>query len=84
MPAHAGLNDNGPGNIRIIRYSDILLLAAEAYNETSKPAKQEYLNLVEPEPGPSYDFKGCDYSQENSEKIYIMSAVISDGTASLV
>jgi len=47
VPAHAGLNDNGPGNIRILRYSDILLLAAEAYNEEGNPGKAlEYLNLV--------------------------------------
>jgi starch-binding outer membrane protein, SusD/RagB family len=37
VPAHPGLQDNGPGNIRILRYSDILLLAAEAKNEMSKP-----------------------------------------------
>jgi hypothetical protein len=36
VPAHPGLQDNGPGNIRIIRYSDILLLAAEAKNEQGK------------------------------------------------
>lgn len=47
VPAHAGLQDNGPGNIRILRYADILLLAAEAYNETGNPGKAlEYLNLV--------------------------------------
>ena len=47
VPKHAGLNDNGPGNIRIIRYSDILLLAAEAYNETGNSAVAlDYLNQV--------------------------------------
>jgi hypothetical protein len=47
VPAHSGLQDNGPGNIRILRYADILLLAAEAHNETSNPTKAlEYLNLV--------------------------------------
>ncbi|HSF90410.1 MAG TPA: RagB/SusD family nutrient uptake outer membrane protein [Saprospiraceae bacterium] len=47
VPAHAGLQDNGPGNIRILRYSDILLLGAEAYNEENNPAKAlEYLNMV--------------------------------------
>ncbi|MFN0036987.1 MAG: RagB/SusD family nutrient uptake outer membrane protein, partial [Saprospiraceae bacterium] len=39
VPAHPGLQDNGPGNIRVIRYSDILLLAAEAKNELMKPAE---------------------------------------------
>jgi hypothetical protein len=39
VPAHPGLQDNGPGNIRLIRYSDILLLAAEAKNELNKPAE---------------------------------------------
>jgi starch-binding outer membrane protein, SusD/RagB family len=47
VPAHSGLQDNGPGNIRILRYSDILLLGAEAYNEENNPAKAlEYLNIV--------------------------------------
>lgn len=47
VPAHAGLQDNGPGNIRILRYADILLLAAEAYNETGNSGKAlEYLNMV--------------------------------------
>lgn len=47
VPLHAGLNDNGPGNIRILRYSDILLLAAEAYNEVGNPGKAlEYLNEI--------------------------------------
>jgi len=39
VPAHSGLQDNGPGNIRVIRYSDILLLAAEAKNELNKAAE---------------------------------------------
>lgn len=47
VPAHSGLQDNGPGNIRILRYADILLLAAEALNETGNTMKAlEYLNLV--------------------------------------
>lgn len=47
VPAHAGLQDNGPGNLRLLRYSDILLLAAEAYNEEGNPAKAlEYLNMI--------------------------------------
>lgn len=36
VPAHPGLQDNGPGNIRVQRYSDVLLLAAEAKNELMK------------------------------------------------
>ncbi len=47
VPAHAGLQDNGPGNIRILRYADILLMAAEALNENGKPAQAlQYLNQV--------------------------------------
>lgn len=47
VPAHAGLQDNGPGNIRILRYADILLLAAEALNELNQPANAlNYLNQV--------------------------------------
>ncbi|MDQ3016393.1 MAG: RagB/SusD family nutrient uptake outer membrane protein [Bacteroidota bacterium] len=47
VPAHAGLQDNGPGNIRILRYADILLISAEAYNEIGDPGKaQTYLNQV--------------------------------------
>lgn len=47
VPAHSGLQDNGPGNIRILRYADILLLAAEALNENGKPAEAlVHLNKV--------------------------------------
>jgi hypothetical protein len=47
VPSHPGLQDNGPGNIRILRYADILLIAAEAYNEIGNPSKAlEYLNMV--------------------------------------
>ncbi|MBK9254641.1 MAG: RagB/SusD family nutrient uptake outer membrane protein [Saprospiraceae bacterium] len=38
VPRHPGLQDNGPGNIRILRYSDVLLLTAEAYNEAGRSA----------------------------------------------
>jgi hypothetical protein len=42
-----GLQDNGPGNIRIMRYADILLLAAEALNENGKSSEALiYLNQV--------------------------------------
>ena len=44
VPAHTGLQDNGPGNIRILRYADVLLLAAEAKNELGKTA--EALSLL--------------------------------------
>lgn len=47
VPAHTGLQDNGPGNIRILRYADILLLAAEAANENGKTADAlMYLNMI--------------------------------------
>jgi hypothetical protein len=47
VPEHAGLQDNGPGNIRLLRYADILLLAAEAQNELGNTSKaREYLNMV--------------------------------------
>ena len=47
VPAHSGLQDNGPGNVRIIRYADILLLAAEAFNELGMTGKaRDYLNQV--------------------------------------
>lgn len=47
VPSHPGLQDNGPGNIRILRYADILLLAAEAYNEIGNSSKAlEYINMV--------------------------------------
>ena len=47
VPSHPGLQDNGPGNIRIIRYADVLLLAAEALNENGKSAQAlTYLNMV--------------------------------------
>ena len=47
VPSHTGLQDNGPGNIRILRYADILLLAAEALNENGKPGEAlVYINQV--------------------------------------
>ncbi len=47
VPAHPGLQDNGPGNIRILRYADILLLAAEALNENGKSSEAlVHLNQV--------------------------------------
>jgi starch-binding outer membrane protein, SusD/RagB family len=47
VPNHAGLQDNGPGNIRILRYADVLLLAAEALNETNQSGEAlVYLNKV--------------------------------------
>ena len=46
-PNHPGLQDNGPSNIRILRYADVLLMAAEALNENGKPAQALiYLNQV--------------------------------------
>lgn len=39
VPSHSGLQDNGPGNVRVLRYSDILLLAAEAKNEQGKASE---------------------------------------------
>ncbi|KAA3636810.1 MAG: RagB/SusD family nutrient uptake outer membrane protein [Bacteroidetes bacterium] len=45
--SHPGFQENGPGNIRILRYADVLLMAAEALNENDKPEQAlVYLNLV--------------------------------------
>lgn len=47
VPGHPGLQDNGPGNIRVLRYSDVLLLASEALNENGKASEALiYLNQV--------------------------------------
>ncbi|WP_367388610.1 RagB/SusD family nutrient uptake outer membrane protein [Lewinella sp. LCG006] len=47
VPEHTGGNGNGPGNIRILRYADVLLIAAEALNENGKtPMALTYINLV--------------------------------------
>ncbi|MBK7410516.1 MAG: RagB/SusD family nutrient uptake outer membrane protein [Saprospirales bacterium] len=47
VPAHPGLQDNGPGNIRILRYADVLLMMAEAINEQNRPDDAlPYLNMV--------------------------------------
>jgi starch-binding outer membrane protein, SusD/RagB family len=47
VPSHPGLQDNGPGNIRLLRYADILLLAAEASNEINDtPLALNYLNQI--------------------------------------
>lgn len=47
VPQPPGGNGNGPGNIRILRYADVLLIAAEALNENGKPQEAlTYLNQV--------------------------------------
>lgn len=47
VPTHPGGNGSGPGNIRLLRYADVLLIAAEAANENGKTADAlKYLNLV--------------------------------------
>jgi tetratricopeptide (TPR) repeat protein len=47
VESHPGLQDNGPGNIRILRYADVLLMAAEALNEINNPTEAlKYLNQV--------------------------------------
>jgi starch-binding outer membrane protein, SusD/RagB family len=44
---HPGLQDNGPGNIRLLRYADILLLCAEAANELNNNQKAlDYVNMT--------------------------------------
>lgn len=46
-PAHVGFQENGPGNIRLLRYADVLLIAAEALNENGKPQEALiYLNQI--------------------------------------
>lgn len=45
--AHPGFQENGQGNIRILRYADVLLIAAEAMNENNKPEEAlVFLNEV--------------------------------------
>lgn len=47
VPTHPGGNGNGPGNIRLMRYADVLLIAAEAANENGKTSTAlNYLNQV--------------------------------------
>ena len=42
-----GLGQEGGGNIRILRYADVLLMAAEALNEIGRPSEAlDYLNMV--------------------------------------
>jgi hypothetical protein len=45
--AHPGFQENGQGNIRLLRYADVLLMAAEALNENNKPEEAlVFLNMV--------------------------------------
>lgn len=47
VPDHPGSNPNGPGNIRRLRYADVLLMAAEAMNENGNPTQAlEFLNQI--------------------------------------
>jgi len=46
-PAPSGDNFEGQGNLRLIRYADVLLMAAEALNENNNPTQAlVYLNMV--------------------------------------
>src|SRR5690606_25786734 len=47
VPAHVGLQDHGPGNQRLLRYSDVILILAEALNEQGRAGDAlTYLNMV--------------------------------------
>lgn len=47
VPEHVGFQENSPGNIRLLRYADVLLIAAEALNENGKSQDAlVYLNQV--------------------------------------
>lgn len=47
QPLPPGGNGNGSSNIRLLRYADVLLMAAEALNENGKPTDAlKYLNQV--------------------------------------
>ncbi len=47
VPDHPGTNGNGPGNIRRLRFADIILMAAEACNENGKTDQAlMYLNMI--------------------------------------
>lgn len=47
VPQPVGGNGNGPGNIRILRFADVLLIGAEAHNENNNPTTAlNYLNQV--------------------------------------
>ncbi len=47
VPEHPGGNGNGPGNIRLLRYSDVLLMMAEVLNENGKSAESlTFINQV--------------------------------------
>lgn len=46
-PSPSGDNFEGQGNLRLVRYADVLLMAAEALNENGKSAEAlTYLNMV--------------------------------------
>ena len=75
VPSHPGLQDNGPGNIRILRYADILLLGAEALNELGQSGKAlEYLNMIRARARGTNNFILPDITTTNQselrEKIY--------------
>ncbi len=47
VPQHVGFQENGPGNIRLLRYSDVLLILAEALNEQGRATEAlVYVNMV--------------------------------------
>lgn len=47
VPSHVGFQENGPGNIRLLRYADVLLILAEALNELGRSSEAlTYVNMV--------------------------------------
>jgi starch-binding outer membrane protein, SusD/RagB family len=70
VPEHPGLQDNGPGNIRILRYADILLLAAEAANEVNNNGKAlQYVNTIRKRARGNNNFILQDLTLNNQEAL---------------
>lgn len=70
VPNHSGLQDNGPGNLKLIRYADVLLLAAEANNETGNSTKaKEYVNMIRKRARGSNNFILNDITTSNQAEL---------------
>lgn len=70
IPSFVGFQENGGGNIRILRYSDVLLILAEALNEQGNAAEAlTYVNMVRARARGSNNFILRDLTETNPEAL---------------
>ncbi len=70
VPPHVGFQENGPGNIRLLRYADVLLILAEALNEQGNAGEAlTYINMVRERARGSNNFILRDLTEMNPSEL---------------